>query len=79
MYYPMRRDCYWWSIVLLLRPTVIAFAYEARNRGTGVILGIADWRLLVIFYLLGYTNIQARPGLCYNSASLRSGLNEANR
>jgi hypothetical protein len=59
LYYPMRRGCYWWSIVMLLRPTVIAIAYEARNRGSGLVLGIADWRVLVVFYLLGYSNFQA--------------------
>ena len=36
LYYPFRAECYWWSIVLLLRPTVIALSYNARNRQTGV-------------------------------------------
>jgi hypothetical protein len=37
LYYPMRSKCYWWSIVMLLRPTVIAIAYNARNRDTGAL------------------------------------------
>ena len=37
LYYPMRRKCYWWSIVMLLRPSGIAIIYTARNRGTGLI------------------------------------------
>ena len=37
LYYPFRPECYWWSIVLLLRPTVIAIAYNARNRDTGAL------------------------------------------
>jgi hypothetical protein len=36
LYYPFRAECYWWSIVLLLRPAVIALSYNARNRQTGV-------------------------------------------
>ena len=36
LYYPFRAECYWWSIVLLLRPTVIALLFNARNRETGV-------------------------------------------
>ena len=28
MYYPMRRKRYWWSIVMLLRPTPIAIFCE---------------------------------------------------
>lgn len=47
LYYPFNRECYWWSIVLLLRPTVIAITFNARNRGTGLIQEIVDWRLLV--------------------------------
>ena len=35
LYYPFKPECYWWSIVLLLRPTVIALFYNARNRETG--------------------------------------------
>jgi hypothetical protein len=30
-----RRKHYWWSIVMLLRPTVIAVVVNARDRGTG--------------------------------------------
>ena len=36
LYYPFRAERYWWSIVLLLRPTVIALLFNARNRETGV-------------------------------------------
>jgi hypothetical protein len=35
MYYPFDNDCYWWSIMLLVRPTVIALCYNARSRDTG--------------------------------------------
>jgi hypothetical protein len=55
----MRRECYWWSIVMLLRPIPIAIAYNARNRGSGLIQEIADWRVVVIFYLMLYSNVQA--------------------
>ena len=61
LYYPMRRECYWWSIVMLLRPTPIALAYIARDRGTGLLWGAADWRLVVIFYLMAYKVARARP------------------
>ena len=43
---------------MLLRPTVIAIAFVARNRGTGLIQELVDWRVFVIFYLLAYSNIQ---------------------
>ena len=59
LYYPMRRKCYWWSIVMLLRPTVIAVTYNARNRGTGLIQEIVDWRLVVIVVLVAYSTVQA--------------------
>jgi hypothetical protein len=36
LYYPFKPECYWWSIVLLARPTVIAICYNARNHDTGV-------------------------------------------
>ena len=35
LYYPFKADCYWWSIILLVRPTVIAVCYNARDRDTG--------------------------------------------
>jgi hypothetical protein len=59
LYYPMRRECYWWSIVMLLRPIPIAIAFNARNRGNGLIFDVADWRVIVIFYLMVYSNVQA--------------------
>jgi hypothetical protein len=59
LYYPFKAECYWWSILLLLRPTVIAIAYNARNRESGIVLGLVDWRVLVIVTLVGYSNLQA--------------------
>jgi hypothetical protein len=59
MYYPMRRECYWWSIIMLIRPTVIAMAFNARSRGTGMIYYVVDWRVAVVFILLAYSNLQA--------------------
>jgi hypothetical protein len=53
LYYPMRRECYWWSIVMLLRPTVIAITFNSRNRGTGLIQELVDWRVMVIFFRPG--------------------------
>jgi hypothetical protein len=44
---------------MLLRPTVIAFAFNARDRGTGMIGEIVDWRVAVVFILLAYSNFQA--------------------
>ena len=32
--------------LLILRPTVIAFFYNARDRGTSLVLGVIDWRAL---------------------------------
>jgi hypothetical protein len=43
---------------MLLRPTVIAIAFNARNRGDGIILDFVDWRVLVVFILLAYSNFQ---------------------
>jgi hypothetical protein len=62
LYYPFTPDNYWWSIVLLLRPTVIAVTFNARNRGTGLIQEVVDWRLMVIFYLLIYITVQVSFG-----------------
>jgi hypothetical protein len=45
---------------MLLRPTPIALAYIARDRGTGLLWGAADWRLVVIFYLMAY-KVRAFP------------------
>ena len=36
-----------WSVVMLFRPTVIAITFNARNRGTGLIQELVDWRLMV--------------------------------
>ena len=47
-----------WSVVMLLRPTVIAIAFNARNRGSGMIFESVDWRVLVVFILLAYSNFQ---------------------
>ena len=35
---------------MLVRPTVIAITFNARNRGTGLIQELVDWRLMVIFF-----------------------------
>ena len=43
---------------MLVRPTVIAILYNARNRGTNAIHGIADWRVLVCLFLIIYSNVQ---------------------
>jgi hypothetical protein len=43
----MTRGCHWWSIVMLLRPTAIAIAYNSRDRGTNSIQGGVDWRVTV--------------------------------
>jgi hypothetical protein len=32
---------------MLFRPTVIAITFNARNRGTGLIQELVDWRLMV--------------------------------
>ena len=37
LHYPMVTKRYWWSIVMLVRPTIIAAMYNARDRGSGLI------------------------------------------
>ena len=59
IYYPLRRQRYWWAVVWIVRPTAIATVYNARNRGTGVAFGLADWRILVVLLLMLYNCLQA--------------------
>jgi hypothetical protein len=42
---------------------VIALFYNARDRGTGLVLSTIDWRVLVIIFLMCYNTLQARPPL----------------
>jgi hypothetical protein len=74
LYYPFTAECYWWSIVLLLRPTVIAIIFNARNRGTGLIQDLVDWRLVVIFVLVTYNTVHAsfRPFKLHHESQLDS-------
>ena len=77
LWYPFKTEKYWWCAMLLMRPTVIAFFYNARDRGTSLVLGTIDWRALVICFLMCYTTVQvrgqmlrpprrARRALCYS-------------
>jgi hypothetical protein len=50
---------------MLVRPTVIAILYNARNRGTNAIHGIADWRVLVCLFLIIYSNVQVGFALLF--------------
>lgn len=44
MYYPMRRKRYWWSIVMLLRPTPIAIFCESYT--------VADTHINNLYYIM---------------------------
>ena len=74
IYYPLRRQKYWWAAVWIVRPTVIATVYNARDRGSGVAFGFADWRILVVWLLMLYNCIQAtvRPFKHVNESQLDS-------
>jgi hypothetical protein len=76
LYYPLRRQTFWWGIVWMLRPTLVAFFYNGRDRSTDVweIFGIAiaDWRVMVLIMLMCYNCIQAsiRPFKHANESAL---------
>ena len=74
IYYPLRRQKYWWAAVWIVRPTVIATVYNARDRGSGVAFGFADWRIIVVWLLMLYNCIQAtvRPFKHVNESQLDS-------
>jgi Ca2+-binding EF-hand superfamily protein len=59
VYYPLRRQTFWWGIVWLLRPTLIAVFYNGRDPSSGVFCKIADWRVLVLIMLMAYNCLQA--------------------
>jgi Ca2+-binding EF-hand superfamily protein len=74
IYYPLRRQRYWWAVVWIVRPTAIAIIYNSRNRRTGVAFGLADWRILVVLLLMLYNCLQAtvRPFKHLNESQLDS-------
>ena len=59
LWYPLKNKHYWWCTLLILRPTVIAFFYNLRDRGTGLVEKTVDWRVLVICFLMCYNTLQA--------------------
>jgi Ca2+-binding EF-hand superfamily protein len=72
LYYPLRRERYWWAIVWIFRPALIAIVYSARDRHTLVTFGIADWRVWAVVILMIYNTIQAtvRPFKHLNESQL---------
>ena len=72
LYYPLRRQCFWWSIVWIFRPAAIALVYSARDRYSLVAFGLADWRLLAVMILMIYNTVQAtvRPFKHLNESQL---------
>jgi Ca2+-binding EF-hand superfamily protein len=72
LYYPLRRQTFWWAIVWLLRPSMIAFVYNARDPSTGSFFRLADWRVVVLIMLMIYNCVQAsiRPFKHSNESQL---------
>ena len=74
IYYPLRRRTFWWAIIVIMRPTLIAFVYNSRNRANGVAFYFADWRILCVLILMIYNCLQAtiRPFKHLNESQLDS-------
>ena len=72
LYYPLRRDRFWWAIVWMLRLPLIAIVYSARDRRTQVTFHLADWRVLAVVILMIYNTVQAvvRPFKHSNESQL---------
>ena len=72
LYYPLRRERYWWAIVWIFRPAAVAIVYSARDRQSFVSFGVADWRVLAVVILMVYNTIQAsvRPFKHLNESQL---------